>query len=198
MGFKATTSRVQERGEPVRQRVLDAAETLLREGRAEFSMRELAATAEVSFATPFNQFGTKAAIMQALSRRRIERMSERFADAPQIANATDRIVLAVEIATQVMLTEPVVNRAVMGSIGAAGSPPGDTLALSTALWAAALGKAEGLVSARKAEALAELPGLLAFAFRGVLSFWTAGELDDDALVENARHAAVRLVDGFAR
>ena len=47
--------------------MLDAAERLLRDGNAEFSMRDLAAEAGVSFATPFNQFGSKPAIMQALS-----------------------------------------------------------------------------------------------------------------------------------
>lgn len=42
------------RGEPVRNRVIDAAERLLRDGKAEFSMRDLATEAGVSFATPFN------------------------------------------------------------------------------------------------------------------------------------------------
>ncbi len=51
---------------PTRERVLDAAERLLANGSAAFSMRELAEEAEVSFATPFNQLGSKAAIMLAL------------------------------------------------------------------------------------------------------------------------------------
>jgi AcrR family transcriptional regulator len=77
------------RGEPVRQRVLDAAETLLRQGKAEFSMRDLAAEAQVSFATPFNHFGSKAAIMQALSARRIEEMGARYrAASPPETRAT--------------------------------------------------------------------------------------------------------------
>jgi AcrR family transcriptional regulator len=65
---------------PTRERVLDAAERLLAQGSAGFSMRELADEAGVSFATPFNQFGSKAAIMLALSARcdrRAERGRER-------------------------------------------------------------------------------------------------------------------------
>ena len=42
-----------------RERVLAAAERLLADNRHEFSMRELAADAGVSFATPFNLFGSK-------------------------------------------------------------------------------------------------------------------------------------------
>ena len=61
-----------QRGAPVRARILDAAEHLMRQGKADFSMRDLASEAGVSFATPFNHFGSKAGIMQALSGRRID------------------------------------------------------------------------------------------------------------------------------
>src|ERR1700748_1021525 len=102
------------RGEPLRQRVIDAAERLLRDGKADFSMRDLAAEAGVSFATPFNQFGSKAAIMQTLSTRRIDTMETRFAAAPPLTDAAERVRLAVDTAVAVMLEEPQVNRAVMG------------------------------------------------------------------------------------
>lgn len=164
-----------ERGEPVRQRVLDAAERLLRCGKAEFSMRDLASEAGVSFATPFNQFGSKAAIMHALSGRRIDTMAARFTQAQQPADAIARVRLAVETAVAVMLEEPDVNRAVMGWIGAAGPAQSDALARSTALWALALNAGDDTAIA------APLPQQLAIAFRGVLSFWTAGELPDEAL-----------------
>ncbi len=105
------------RGEPVRTRVIDAAERLLRQGKAEFSMRDLAAEAGVSFATPFNQFGSKAAIMHALSARRIDAMTMRFAHAPSLPDATQRVLLAIDTAVGVMLEEPTVNRAVLGWLG---------------------------------------------------------------------------------
>lgn len=113
-----------ERGEPVRQKVIDAAERLLREGRADFSMRDLAAGAEVSFATPFNQFGSKAAIMQALSERRIDEMTRRFAQSTPLPEAVSRVFLAVELAAAVMLEEPSVSKAVMGWLGAPSATPG--------------------------------------------------------------------------
>lgn len=185
-----------KRGEPVRQRVIDAAERLLREGRADFSMRDLAAGASVSFATPFNQFGSKAAIMHALSARRIDAMMQRLAAAALPSTATDRVLLAVDIAVAVMLEEPGVNRAVLGWLGAEGAPPGQVLDHSKALWACALAEGEGLIASRRAQALSRLPGQLAFAFRGVLSFWTAGELSDDAFASGAREMATALVQNF--
>ena len=159
-------------------------------------MRDLAAEAGVSFATPFNQFGSKAGIMHALSGRRIDAMVERFAKVPSHPDAAKRVLLAIDMAVAVMLEEPGVNRAVMGWLGTAGSSPGRVLEHPTTLWALALGAGEGLVAARRDEALRCLPGHLALAFRGVLSFWTAGELPDEALASNAREIAKTLLLGF--
>ncbi|WP_404927364.1 TetR/AcrR family transcriptional regulator [Mesorhizobium sp. ORM16] len=185
------------RGEPLRRRVIDAAERLLRQGKADFSMRDLATEAGVSFATPFNQFGSKAAIMHALSRRRIDTMAQRFAGMSPPADAAGRVLLAIDTAVEVMLEEPEINRAVMGWIGTAGPSPGKVLAHSTTLWSLALGAGEGLIAAGRQEALRSLPEQLAFAFRGVLSFWTAGELPDEALASKAREIAKTLLLGFA-
>ncbi len=88
--------------QPSRERVLDAAERLLAHGGAAFSMRELAEEARLSFATPFNQFGSKAAIMLALSGRRISLMHERLAEASLPNNAVTRVLLAVGVASSVM------------------------------------------------------------------------------------------------
>ncbi|GAB7551343.1 hypothetical protein NRB_08400 [Novosphingobium sp. 11B] len=182
------------RGEPVRNRVIDAAERLLRDGKAEFSMRDLATEAGVSFATPFNQFGSKAAIMHALSARRIATATRRFADKPRLDDAGQRVLLAVATVVELMLEEPRVNRAVMGWLGTPGPTHGEVLTQSTALWTLALGAGEGLVKSRQDKALAALARHLAFGFRGVLSFWTAGELPDDALAADARDVAGALLE----
>ncbi len=195
-GSKTEHSSQSTRGEPLRSRVIDAAERLLREGKADFSMRDLAAEARVSFATPFNQFGSKAAIMQALSTRRIDAMETRFAKAPPLTDTAGRVLLAIDAAVGVMLEEPEINRAVMGWLGAASASPGQVWLRSTALWTLALGAGEGLIAARREQALRCLPGQLAFAFRGVLSFWTAGELLDEALATEAREVASTLLLGF--
>ncbi len=57
-----------------RQRILDAAEQLIREtGGTDFSVRVLAAAAEVSFATPFNLFGSKEGLLYALLSRSLDK-----------------------------------------------------------------------------------------------------------------------------
>jgi AcrR family transcriptional regulator len=180
-----------------RERVLDAAERLLARGAAAFSMRELADEAAVSFATPFNQFGSKAAIMLALSARRIDAMHERLAKATLPETAVGRVLVATDIAAAVMLSAPIVNRAVMGAISAPNDEPGHVASRSGALWAQALGAGEGLAAATRPLALAVLPDQLAVAFRGVLSFWTAGELSDRSLRPRARAAAAGMLLGFA-
>jgi AcrR family transcriptional regulator len=186
---KIAPSGTAARGEPIRQRVLDGAERLLRRGDAEFSMRDLATEAGVSFATPFNHFGNKAAIMQALSGRRIDAMLARFTAMSARRDRTDRVLMAVDVAVAVMLEEPLVNRSVMSWIGTAGPEPGNVLAHSIALWSLALGSDDG--SSPKASV--SLSRQLAFAFRGVLSFWTAGEVADDALSAHARQIAASLL-----
>lgn len=179
------------------QRVLDAAERLLAQGSAGFSMRELADAAGVSFATPFNQFGSKAAIMLALSARRIDLMRDQFAGASLSGTAVERVLVATDIAAAVMLGAPAVNRAVMAAIGATNDQPGSVSSHSSVLWAEALGSGAGLAPATGALAMAVLPDQLAIAFRGVLSFWTAGELPDRLLKQRARTAAATVLLGFA-
>ena len=181
---------------PSRSRVLGAAERLLRSGNGEFSMRDLAAEAGVSFATPFNQFGSKVAIMRALSARRIATMRERLGAAALPASATERVLVAVAIAADVMLAEPEVSRAVMGVLGAPNDAPGDTAAQSADLWNVALGTGDGFRASERSLAMTVLPGLLAVAFRGVLSFWTAGEFEDDRLLKHAQAAAAGVLMGF--
>jgi len=190
-------TKIADRGEPVRQRVIDAGERLLRKGKADFSMRDLAAEAGVSFATPFNHFGSKGAIMHALSERRTDAMAMRFAEARLPGNAASRVMLAVDTAVAVMLEEPGVNRAVMSWIGTTGGEPGHAWTRSTALWTLALGAGEGIPENCRTRALDCLPRQLALGFRGALSFWSAGELADDALGPDARAVAATLLLGFA-
>lgn len=181
---------------PTRDRVLDAAERLLAGGSAAFSMRELAEEAGVSFATPFNQFGSKAAIMLALTARRVALIHEQFAKAARPDTATARVLLAADIATSVMLSAPAVNRAVTAAISAPSDEASDASYRSAALWAEALADGKALLPATRPLALTLLPGQLAMAFRGVLSFWTAGEIPDRLFKKCALAAVATVLLGF--
>jgi len=177
--------------------VLDAAERLLRAGgTADFSMRALAAEAGVGFATPFNHFGNKNAIMQALSARLIARMAEGFRGSRASGDAIDRVFAMGGIAVALLLEQPDVYRVVVGSLGVAGAAPTAVMAQSRSLWSLALGPLDGIPDDLHATARAVLPGQLAFGFRGCLSFWIAGEITDAALgAAVAANASVILL-GF--
>ena len=162
--------------------VLDAAERLLRKGElGEFSMRALAAEAQVGFATPFNHFGSKNAIMQALSARLIARMTARFHEAAPTGDAFDRVLLMGAISTGILLEQPEVYRAVVASLGAVSAAPSAVRSYSETLWSLALGDAAGIAADLRDFAQTQLPEQIAYLFRGCLSFWIAGELTDGAL-----------------
>ena len=123
-------------------------------------------------------------------------MEARFRAMRPPGDAVECVLLAVDAAAAVMLEEPQVNRAVMSWLGAAGPASGRVWARSTSFWTLALGSGEGLAARRRGQALACLPRQLAFGFRGVLSFWTAGELLDEELAKYARGVASTMLLGF--
>lgn len=181
-----------------RDAVLDAAERLLRGGEtADFSMRQLAAEAGVGFATPFNHFGSKNAIMQALSARLIERMAARFAEEAPVGDAIERVLAMGGISVALLLEQPDVYKTVVGSLGVVSSVPSAVRAHSQQLWTLALGDFRGI----DAEALAlghrVLAEQLAFSFRGCVSFWIAGELDNHELAGSFAIGASAILLGFA-
>ncbi len=193
-------------GPPLRERnrqlardiVLDAAERLLERGEAaEFSMRALAVEAGVGFATPFNHFGSKNAIMQALSARLIQRMAARFRDEDPGGDAIDRVLAMGRISVALLLEKPAIHKAVVGSLGVASSVPGPVRQNSRALWSLALGDFAGVAVDMTALAQAVLADQLAFDFRGCVSFWIAGELQDEDLDSAFRVGACTLLLGFA-
>ena len=180
----------EEKGRFARENVLDAAERLLRsDPGATFSMRDLAAEAGVSFATPFNQFGNKAAIARALSERRIVQMTGRLEAARPAGDAIARTLVAVGIAVDLLLEEPEVNRAMMGALGTWSGSPGAVSAHSKSLWSIALRDFDGIDKCLASLARARLPEQLALVFRGCLSFWVAGEISDQNLSRTAKGAA---------
>lgn len=190
--------RAQARTLASRAKVLAAAERLMRaDPSSSFSMRELAAEAGVSFATPFNLFGSKAAIARALSVARIEQMTERVRDRPLGGDAIERLLQAVGVAAGLLLEEPVLNRAMMAALGGWTEEPGDVRARSRALWALALGDGDGLDPSLRTSAVERLPDQVALVFRGCLSFWVAGEITDDDLPGEANAAVAMVVAAFA-
>jgi AcrR family transcriptional regulator len=160
-------------------------------------MRDLAEEAGVSFATPFNYFGSKTAIMHALSTKLIDTMAARFAAAPTAADAPSRVLTAFNIAVAMLLEKPAFTRSVIGSLGTPTTEPGCVADRSRALWATALGDLVGIRKELTAAARSGLPDHLALGFRGCISFWVAGEIADENLPTRACAIAAALLLGFA-
>ena len=178
--------------------VLDAAERLLlKDKAADFSMRALAAEANVGFATPFNHFGSKNAIMQALSSRLIEQMAARFLEEAPGGDAIDRVLTMARISVALLTEKPLVHKAVVGSLGVVSTAPSLVHQASTELWSLALGSFAGITSNMREVAKAVLAEQLAFDFRGCASFWIAGELRDGAFETAFRCGACAILLGFA-
>ncbi len=177
--------------------VLDAAERLLQKGEtADFSMRALAAEAGVGFATPFNHFGGKNAIMQALSSRLIERMATRFRDEAPSGDAVDRILAMGRISIALLLEKADVHKAMVGSLGVASPVPVSVRENSRELWSLALGDLAGVAVDLRGLAQAVLADQLAFHFRGCVSFWIAGELQGEELETAFHSGACTILLGF--
>ncbi|TZG24697.1 TetR/AcrR family transcriptional regulator [Sphingomonas montanisoli] len=107
-----------------RQRLVRAAKELINEREnGEFSMPELAARAGLSLATPYNLFGSKAAILEAVFQREIEHFHAVYATiAP--APPVDRVLAVIEHLLQVLERKPHFYRALsrgMATLGAAES-----------------------------------------------------------------------------
>jgi AcrR family transcriptional regulator len=178
--------------------VLDAAERLLEKGiTADFSMRALAAEAGVGFATPFNHFGSKNSIMQALSARLIQRMAAQFRSEAPGGDAIDRTLAMGRISVALLLEKPNVYKSVVGSLGVPSSEPGPVRQNSRELWSVALGDFAGVSADVMPLAQAVLADQLAFNFRGCVSFWIAGEVRDGDLDAAFRMGACTLLLGFA-
>jgi AcrR family transcriptional regulator len=181
-----------------REVVLDAAERLLdRSENSDFSMRELAAEAGVGFATPFNHFGSKNAIMQALSTRLIERMAERFRAVAPAGDAIDRVLAMGQAAIAQTLERPVIAKAVVGSLGVLSPVPSNVRPQSQRLWSLALDDHAGIAGDMSGLARVVLPEQLAYSFRGCLSFWIAGEIGDERLAATFETGACTILLGFA-
>ena len=177
--------------------MLEAAERLLRRDGADFSMRELAAEAGVSFATPFNLFGGKTAIAQAISARMIALMETRLEGAPSSTDAPSHVLAAVSIAVDVLLEDDRVSRAVIGSLGMPTATPAAVAADSRDLWTAALEGWTGIDPGLSDVARSHLAYNLALVFRGCLSFWAAGEIKDADLKRTALSGAAAVLLGVA-
>lgn len=181
-----------------RQRIIAAARTLIREtGSTGLSMRELARCAGVSLATPYNLFGSKAAVVLAVLQdvRDFRDRFSRFRDRDPI----DRIFAAVDLAIEFYLADPRFYRtlwqAVFGNASdvraAIYNPKRD------AFWRTLIDGAVEAGAIDPAIDPALLLNQLDHQFRAVMLAWVVGELPPPALAPAVRLGHALILRGAA-
>lgn len=170
-----------------RNRILDAAERLIREtGGTDFSVRVLAEVAEVAPATPFNLFGSKEGLLYALLSRNLEEIISKGLD----FKAKDPVLRVVEAATNAVgmfASDPTFMRplyqVLLGVSDLVHRP--QFMERSLTYWRTAIEEIPpqgGLKTAREREFLVHA---IQAQFLGLMEYWVHHDLDDEGFREYA-------------
>ena len=177
-----------------RQRILDAAEKLIRaSANSDFAMRQLAVEAEVSPATPFNLFGSKEGLLYALLARSLDRIMSvglRFRG----DDAARHVLQAGENAVMMFLNDPDLLRPLYQVLLSVSHPEHrpEFMARTFAYWHAA---ARTVPTAGPADALVTdaVAGALMAHFIGLLELWVHRDLDDAAFLARTEAGIILIV-----
>jgi AcrR family transcriptional regulator len=178
-----------------RTRILNAAERLIRKtGSTEFSVRALAAAAEVSPVTPFNLFGSKEGLLYAL----LSRSLDRFFSKGLVFQAEDpsyHVIEAAEIAVEIFVKDPHFLRplyqVLMGVPHAELRP--QFMARTFAYWKTAVLTIPGIGKTGDEATINLLTHALMAHFIGLLELWVHQDFDDDGFRVHAICGIVLMV-----
>lgn len=177
-----------------RQRILDAAEALIRQTASiEFSMRQLAAAAEVSLATPFNLFGSKEGVLYALLARTLDEITVtglRFREGDPMPH----VIEAGENAVAAFLGDPDFLRPLYQVLLSVSHPDyrPDFMAQTFAFWQAAartIPQRDNMPVQYLTDAVASV---LMAHFIGLLELWVHRDLDDQQFLERTRSGIILI------
>lgn len=179
--------------------MLDAAEALIRQsGGTEFSMRVLAAHAEVSPTTPYNFFGSKEGLLFELLTRNLHAlMEEALAGLNQ--DPIEAVIEAGEAAVKIFLRDPVLMRPLYQIWFGINDPLRHPKFLGEAFefYRAALTLALQKKLISEAEHLM-LASALMSQFLGVLDLWIHEDIDDHWFLAQIAYGFGRLLWPAAR
>jgi AcrR family transcriptional regulator len=177
------------------QRILDAAEALIR-GTAsiDFTMRQLAAAAEVSLATPFNLFGSKEGLLYALLTRSLDDIivtGLRFREPDPMTH----VIEAGENAVRAFLDDPDFLRPLYQVLLSVSHPAyrPDFMARTFAYWHAAartIPQADDIPAKYVTDAVAS--ALMAH-FIGLLELWVHRDVDDRQFLHRAKSGIILIM-----
>ncbi|MHB8527887.1 MAG: TetR/AcrR family transcriptional regulator [Caulobacteraceae bacterium] len=180
-----------------RQRIVEAATSLLRDsGFDAVSVLQIAGRAEVSPATAYNLFQTKAAILQQVFDRDLSRY-ERLVELAPARDAIDRIFKAVDVAASLYRGDPGFYRA-MAQGGRRGDTPRSAISEPRiGFWRrmVAAARAEGRLVPETDERLVGVT--LSQIIRGVFSEWAAGVISAERLAQETSYGFALALTAYA-
>jgi AcrR family transcriptional regulator len=180
-------------------RILDSAERLIREtGETDFSVRVLAATAEVSPATPFNLFGSKEGLLYELLLRSLEVVINSGLEF-KTPKGCQQAVEAAENAVQFFLDDPGFLRPLYRVLlGATHSEHRLTFMDGTYFYWSRVAGVVSNSSAFKSQSTrnAVVVSLMSH-FIGLLELWVQEDLNDESFMNAARLGVLSILYPFA-
>ena len=168
-------------------RVLDAVEeSIRRDGTVNFSMRELAANAEVSFATPFNLFGKKEDILAALFNKRVTDLALRSDARTDQENAIAGLLMIAEESCIGYLSDAQLFKPLARAFRTQSTPQLEAISKQAqAIWQRALERCEAERMITKETDIDSLSRRIHLSFRVAFWMWAADELTDLEFREQA-------------
>jgi len=192
---------VRERGlHDRRARILDAAEKLIREtGNTDFTVATLAERSALSGPTPYNLFGSKAAILYALLNRSLDPVVAVERKASGVADPVARVLSAANLAADVFVNDPVFYRPLYQFLLGVGDTQQRPAFLQRSLefWQRAVGdlmESDQVPQATQSHGLARM---LVMNFVAALELWVHQELDHEQFRAQVLYGAAMLLLGFA-
>ena len=183
-----------------RQRVLDAAEALIREtGSTDFAMAKLAERAALSGPTPYNLFGNKAAILYALLNRSLDPVMAGEARVDAKLDSVTRVLSAAGLGADVFIRDPGFYRPLYQFLLGVGDPVHRPAFLERSMhyWQYALGPLLGAGTVPLADQGVRLARMMVLNFMAALELWVHEELDHRQFRAQVIYGAAVLLLGFA-
>ncbi|WP_336969750.1 TetR/AcrR family transcriptional regulator [Sphingobium aromaticiconvertens] len=181
-----------------RKRILDTTERLIRDtGGTEFSVRTIAAAAEVAPATPFNLFGSKEGLLYALLFRSLDAIITEGLSFKS-PNRLNHVVEATTSAVNIFVKDPdymrPLYRVLLGVDDEVHRP--DFMNRSLGFWRIAVETlpAGGLLNAPRQKEFATIS--LQAQFLGLLELWVHHDIDDKQFLDHAIYGVVASLAGL--
>ncbi|MGI9646340.1 MAG: TetR/AcrR family transcriptional regulator [Ilumatobacteraceae bacterium] len=190
-------TRREQAKEERRERILAAAEALIRErDDTGFSMRELADSADVAFATPFNLFESKERLLAALLFRRVWPPQRALAASAPGDDAIEHVSDFTTAALHTYTDDEGLFRPLLATVLAPTvRAEGNSLEAAAELWGRCLAPARNDGLLRTDPDDRRLERALHVTFRGALLGWVRGESDLDQVADDLHFTVGTLLAG---